>query len=484
MSPHGRPKGSYRSAQHEGAPVNAKAVVFIGPSLALPQARALCADLPDGAIAWRPPARMGDVYRAALQAPDAILIIDGYFEQVPSVWHKEVLFALSRGIRVLGASSMGALRAAELHQFGMQGVGRVFAAYASGAITDDDEVAIVHGQGGGRFALASDAMVNLRFALDDARDAGLVDAALHGQLVALAKARFYPQRSWPTLWQDATAAGIPADALADLRAHIERTQPNQKRDDAIEVLHVLSDSLCMPAPPRAAPLFVFEHTLYWETVETYFRDAAAADASEGSAGAATAERLRNHVRLFDAQRDRTLERALLLSLVTQEARRLRGGQHGSPADDAVALRRFRRRRGLLGSEALAAWMAQQHVDADGCLQLARAEQLLREIAMRHVAQVDAWLEPVLKLEGRWHASVQEVRRKWRSLHAQGITSAGDDDVGDRGAVLDWYQARWGRLDDDLQAHWGERGFSSMRHFLDELYAEYVAQACADTPAAA
>ena len=36
-------------------------------------------------------------------------IIDGHFGNVPSVWHKEILFALSKGVEVSGAASMGAL---------------------------------------------------------------------------------------------------------------------------------------------------------------------------------------------------------------------------------------------------------------------------------------------------------------------------------------------------------------------------------------
>jgi hypothetical protein len=40
---------------------------------------------------------------------------------------------------------MGALRAAELHTFGMVGVGRVFEGYRDGVYEDDDEVAVVHG---------------------------------------------------------------------------------------------------------------------------------------------------------------------------------------------------------------------------------------------------------------------------------------------------------------------------------------------------
>ena len=47
-------------------------------------------------------------------AAEAIGIIDGYFERVPSVWHKEILWAMAEGIHVFGSASMGALRAAEL----------------------------------------------------------------------------------------------------------------------------------------------------------------------------------------------------------------------------------------------------------------------------------------------------------------------------------------------------------------------------------
>ena len=71
----------------------------------------------------------------------AIGIIDGYFENIPSVWHKEILWAMSQGIHVFGSASMGALRAAELAPFGMEGVGAIFEAYRDGWLEDDDEVA-------------------------------------------------------------------------------------------------------------------------------------------------------------------------------------------------------------------------------------------------------------------------------------------------------------------------------------------------------
>ena len=73
------------------------------------------------------------------------MLIDGLFDASPAVRHKELLQLMARGVPVIGAASMGALRAAELAPFGMIGVGRIFTAYAAGALVGDDEVALLHG---------------------------------------------------------------------------------------------------------------------------------------------------------------------------------------------------------------------------------------------------------------------------------------------------------------------------------------------------
>src|SRR6185436_15392645 len=78
--------------------------VFLGPSLPIADAvRVLDA-------VYLPPVAVGDVYRLVREArPRRIAIIDGYFERMAAVWHKEILFALERGVAVYGAASMGAL---------------------------------------------------------------------------------------------------------------------------------------------------------------------------------------------------------------------------------------------------------------------------------------------------------------------------------------------------------------------------------------
>src|SRR6185437_13385815 len=103
----------------------------LGPTLPLADARA------ELDAVYLPPVAQGDVYRVTRLQPDAIGIVDGYFDRVPAVWHKEILWAMSCGIPVFGSASMGALRAAELAAFGMEGVGAIFEAYRDGVIEAD-----------------------------------------------------------------------------------------------------------------------------------------------------------------------------------------------------------------------------------------------------------------------------------------------------------------------------------------------------------
>ena len=114
--------------------------MFLGPSLARDKARSvLDAD-------YYPPAGKGDVYRIIASGVKTIVLIDGVFHNAPSVWQRELLDAMDEGIRVVGAASMGALRAAELHLFGMIGRGTIFEWYRDGIIEGDDEVALLHAE--------------------------------------------------------------------------------------------------------------------------------------------------------------------------------------------------------------------------------------------------------------------------------------------------------------------------------------------------
>jgi hypothetical protein len=208
-------------------------LVFVGPTLAASEVARL---LPDATVA--PPVSVGDVLRLARRPRSGlrrIAIIDGYFERMAAVWHKEILVALERGLAVWGAASMGALRAAELAPFGMIGVGSIYRAFASGRLVADDEVAVAHLPAEYGFRSTSDALVNLR---DGIARAPMLSARTRVALVELARGRFYRERSWDTLVADARAAGLPERQLAALAAW---PKPDRKAADARLMLRRLAN---------------------------------------------------------------------------------------------------------------------------------------------------------------------------------------------------------------------------------------------------
>jgi hypothetical protein len=236
-------------------------VVFLGPTLSTEIARRICDAV------FLPPAKRGDIAAAVERfRPRTIALIDGYFEQVPAVWHKEILFALAQGIAVAGAASMGALRAAELRAFGMHGVGRIFEAYAAGRFApftdpfeDDDEVAVVHAPIELGYA-ASDAMVDIRATLAAAADSNVIGADDAQAIAGIAKALFYKDRRYAAVLEAAAAGGIEAKTLAALGAWLTRGRVAQKQLDAEALLRRLAQGGLAASPPA----FRFERTLLWE----------------------------------------------------------------------------------------------------------------------------------------------------------------------------------------------------------------------------
>lgn len=234
--------------------------VFSGPSLPPSVRPAL-----DGFV-FHGPASQGDVYRVAQERPLAIGLIDGYFEHVPAVWHKELLWAMSEGVHVFGASSIGALRAAELADFGAVGVGRVFDAFRSNRLRDDDEVAIIHASEDDDYRPVADAMVNIRETLDKGVRENAISKEAAAALQDHAKSLFYPDRSFAELWRWAARGLEPAAAEAAQRfLGAPHSRVDVKREDALELLRVLV-AFRDDRPGAKQVSWSFHHTDAWELV--------------------------------------------------------------------------------------------------------------------------------------------------------------------------------------------------------------------------
>jgi hypothetical protein len=233
------------------------AIVFSGPTLPPSTAPFI------PGMEWRPPVRQGDLYKAALCRPALIGVIDGTFELVPTVWHKEILWAMTHGIHVYGAASIGALRAAELCDFGMRGIGDVFRQFHTGVLQDDDEVAVLHGPEQIDYAQVTEAMVNIRATLNHAVHCGIIEPAVAAELVRIGKSLFYKDRTYEAIFTRAAQQSHPHDVLTRFWNWLPSGQIDQKRLDALEMLQTMREHLMHGVSPLQVS-YQFAHTFFWE----------------------------------------------------------------------------------------------------------------------------------------------------------------------------------------------------------------------------
>jgi hypothetical protein len=426
------------------------ACIFAGPTLPpRDEARALAAT-------WLPPAKHGDVYRAVtLLRPRAIGIVDGYFQWVPSVRHKEILWAIHQGVHVFGAASMGALRAAELNQFGMRGVGCIFEAYRYGVLAghsnepfeDDDEVAVVHGPAESGYLAGSEAMVNIRCTLAAAERAGVIGGPTRARLGAIAKALFFPERSYELLLERARAAGLPEAQLLALYDWLPTGRVDQKRADALAMLETMRNFLAQDPAPAAAG-FAFEHTTLWERACAGARPAAVHDSEE----IRVLDELRLEGARWDALRAEVLC-SLMASVATQTA-------HAG----AFLARRVADHRG------------EPH-DIERLLEegtrIEAARRLREEIP-------PAIVERQILARVRSTEDFERLRERAEDKYAQIAARADLPDVEAFSelqllGLRDWYFSRvLGRdMPDDLESRVGAWGYADLAQFHRAIFAEYV-----------
>ena len=403
-----------------------------------------------------PPARQGDVCHAVrTYRPRAIGLIDGVFLDVPAVWHRELLWALSEGVHVFGAASMGALRAAELAPFGMRGVGAIFAAYNSGCwpgdderFEDDDEVAVIHAPAEAGGAALSDAMVDLRATLAAAESAGAIDRDIRVALVAEMKSLHFPARSFARLG-DAATRRLDAAKAARLIDWLATNRVAQKRLDAIAMLGELARLLANDPPPFQ-PSFRFERALVWEQ---FVRAAVAPNATD----ALVLEELR-----LDPPARLAAERAALgRTLAPIE-----------PADIAATLDRFRARQSLWSRADLDAWLQRNALDTVGLERLLQREAALDTASHQGGEDLQAAVLEHLRLAGQFAPLLERARAKQAALADRASAPPTGPAMS---AVLDWYFARrLGEPQPRSIAAWARaQGWANEQVFTQAVWRDYL-----------
>ncbi|MDK2796107.1 MAG: TfuA protein [Archaeoglobaceae archaeon] len=212
-----------------------KAVIFTGPSLSHEEAKKIFAE-----AEYRAPIKRGDALKALKEGKKVLGIIDGFFHQDVAISPREILEVLREGMIVVGGSSMGALRAVELCEFGMIGVGEIFRMFRNGELDSDDEVAVIFNPE--TFEAISEPLVNIRATISALVSKGLIRAELGKDLIRMAKKMHYSRRSYESLIAEAVEAELLSENDAEwLLRVIKENAINLKKLDAIKVVEKVKE---------------------------------------------------------------------------------------------------------------------------------------------------------------------------------------------------------------------------------------------------
>lgn len=349
------------------------ATVFLGPSMPIEEARRI---LP--LAVFRPPAAQGDLLAAASHdGAEVIGLIDGTFHQNLSVWHNEVCYLLSRGITIYGASSMGALRAAETEKFGTVGIGRIYSWYRDGIITADDEVALLHGDQDSNFRPLSEPLVNIRATMQRVVSEGLLGKEFSDRVIEIARSLYYPDRLIPLILQRCREMGLPEEKVGTAERALTTNYVDLKRADAREMLltiaHVLDGSL---QRPKATP-FEFARSSCFQTLYDLDRKV------ETEEGSISLQEIAEHVALHCVEFAELKRSALHRDIVLFLGRLL--DVRVTPADIAAEREAFCAERNITSPEHLRQWLQRNACSEDDLSEYLAGEAVchrLRRSALR------------------------------------------------------------------------------------------------------
>ena len=212
-----------------------KIIIYAGLSIPFNEAKEILDTHDNIEVIYKRPIQRGDLVQALKEHPAIIGIIDGVFHQNSAVGHKEILNVMKNGIKVYGASSMGALRASELDTLGMIGVGYVYNQYASGEVDSDDDVAVMLDSE--TLQPLSEPLINMKYVFTNAVSENILTEDEKEELLKIAKKTYYPKRNYA---QTLSESSLDNDKKTELIDFI-RTSPDIKKEDAKELLKTIKE---------------------------------------------------------------------------------------------------------------------------------------------------------------------------------------------------------------------------------------------------
>ena len=214
-----------------------KIIIYTGLSLSFDEAKEILDSHDDVEVIYKRPIKRGDLGHDIKENPDIMGIIDGVFHQNSSVGHKEILNVINKGITVVGASSMGALRASELDTLGMTGIGYVYEQYATGKVASDDDVAVMLDSE--TLEALSEPLINMEYVFENAVRENIITENQKDELIKIAKSTFYPKRNYS---QTLSSSSLNDETKSKLIDFIRRSV-DIKKEDAKELIIYIADMI-------------------------------------------------------------------------------------------------------------------------------------------------------------------------------------------------------------------------------------------------
>ncbi len=441
--------------------------IFLGPSLPILEAEQILD------AHYLPPVKLGEVLTLVREKkPKVIGIIDGYFMQTLPVWHKEILFALEKEVIVLGASSMGALRAAETDVFGMIGVGKVYEMYRSGTLTDDDEVALIHAPREHHYLNLSLPMVNIRCTLIRAAENGLISKATCNNWIEIAKSLYYPKRTV----EEIALAGHLLQEEEELITHIFTAHyVDQKKEDAKELLKKIASEQLKPSHVKVS---VHQNSLFQQL---FSQDRACQyHTSQLDPSSMTYRDLANYITLhhpdFTTLRRHALNRILVSVLTEIFAIQVEATEIEEEKE------RFKFKYNLTLHHSFEAWLQENHLTETEFDQLMLERAQAQKLYSSPLSANPNWrlqkaILDELKLHDHYTSWVQKAEdhhEKWQKKNPYYLENT-DDDIFSPTLIQEHIQNSEWDLDIPIKKWSEEAGFHHLQELMLELHKAKLAR---------
>ena len=249
--------GASRIRARKGHGVKGAVILFVGPTLPAAEATEVIDATAVG------PAAHGDLLGAARSAPAAIGLVDGYFERVPAVWHKEILWAhVARGARSTARRAWERCAPPSSPRSAWSASARSSRRSATGCWRPTTRSRCGTAPQSTATAPTSEALVDIRATLHAATAAGVIPAEVEGTLVQFASAMHYPDRIYPRLLAEALRRGVDAQVVGDLERWLPTGRVSQKAIDARAMLDRIATDLRAGPPTFDRACFV--RTGFWD----------------------------------------------------------------------------------------------------------------------------------------------------------------------------------------------------------------------------